>query len=1336
MKLLSITLCFLSFLSLTAQTYFNEWLDYDQTYYKFRIAEDGLYRIPYSALQQADLAQKSPEGFHLFSRGEEIPIYVSSNEIFGSEDFIEFYGQKNDGSFDTQLFQNPDWQLTDRKSLFTDSIGYYLMWDNGFEGERMEVVENNLSGELPEKEEYFMYESGLVHTNIFNEGKPTEVTSIAYTNDDGQYTLNTNFSNFEQGEGFTGTTIVGEKTNIYQIPTLGVYKEENAPLGFFEAKMAGKSNEAEIENDHSLILEVNDIVALHRAYEGYNTPVFNASIEPNFLNDIRTKVAYKSVGEFFTNPFHDLQSVIYTFLIYPRYFDFSVEANEEVKDATEFYFELQHLNQAYFEVFHFNGGNQSVLYDLNNQQRFEIAASNDLYKIHLPESPSMELESRKLFLANTTEGVIRTIDELQSIQFTDYQKLATQGNYIIISHPSLRTGNIDWIEAYGNYRSTPNGGSYKVVIADIEELYDQFTYGIPKHPLAIRHFVNFAVDKWGTNPEYLFLIGKGVGYRSSVSPSDFNANLIPTFGHMPSDIMLTARDVFDFRPQLGVGRLSARMPEDVQNYFNKIQQYEHVGDCTIADRAWRKHMLFQGAGSNDHRVNLIKSFLNPHQSIVEDNSFGAKVLDIQIGRNFQGVFNTRPFLEQGLGLISYLGNGTGQWWKTDILENPTDYQQATPRYPFAFSACAFTGDIFKSPNIDASMPETWVGAKGKGFIGFLGTLTYAFWETNSMYLDELYQQISQTNYNQPIGKCIKETIENIYINVPNSAHSNRTKSTIQEFIFEGDPAFIIGGGFDRPEYVIENNYTYSFVDTENGYVRKTENRNDVEVLDVEGNILQPKNNLINVIEENKNLQLKVRVTNLGKAIEENFTIQVLRRILGEIEVELIAEKSVASPFYEKNHIIDLPYLDSTVEDAIYEYFVQIDPNNDIPEDCEDNNEVVLPLRFSTCAGLAEQYANLEITNVQSDYCANDPAIQLQANIGGGTFVIEQIGGPAYNVNVFQPSQLGGGDFVVRYTVTDVETGCAFTTETFTTIVEPIAVIESISLIDVCVGDVVQINTTPAEGQYVWNFGSGGDLNFTGTPENPILSWNTPGEKWITLKVFENGCESETVSQLIMVYPQVAENFPISCEANDNSIYFEWDAEGAAAYNILVNDVWVTQLSGEVNNYTVENLSSDEVVSIEVIAVPSGTCKEILSTLTCKTICSGEAPVLDMEDIYCGSNSVLIEAPTANGLFRIENPDGSTLNVEGSFFSSIFQDGISTVVFEYSEGECFYTSNEYQVIVSNPQVSIEGNTAICPDNLFSLIEVPETFAAYQWNVSNANNYILGVEEAGNYAVTVT
>ncbi len=227
MKSLTITFCLLAFIALSAQeTYFNEWIDYNQTYYKFRIAEDGLYRIPYSALQQAGLAEKNPDGFHLFSRGEEVPIFLSSNsnETFGSDDFIEFYAQKNDGSFDTQLFQNPDWQLTDRQSLFTDSIGYYLMWDDSFEGERVEVVENDLSGELPEKEMYFMYESGRVFKNIFHVGKPTLISSIAIIEEwTGQpHPLNYNFADFEAGEGFVSSIILGGTMKTYKILTFEV----------------------------------------------------------------------------------------------------------------------------------------------------------------------------------------------------------------------------------------------------------------------------------------------------------------------------------------------------------------------------------------------------------------------------------------------------------------------------------------------------------------------------------------------------------------------------------------------------------------------------------------------------------------------------------------------------------------------------------------------------------------------------------------------------------------------------------------------------------------------------------------------------------------------------------------------------------------------------------------------------------------------------------------------------------------------------------------------------------------------------------------------------------
>lgn len=1252
MRLLTITLCFLSFLSLSAQTYFNEWIDYTKTYHKFRIAEDGLYRIPYSALQQEGLAEKSPEGFHLFSRGEEIPIFISSNETFGSEDFIEFYGQQNDGSFDTQLFQNPDWQLTDRQSLFTDSIGYYLMWDDGFEGERIEVVENDLSGELPEQEEFFMYESGRIFKQVFSIGTPTRVHSMERT-----HGVNVYFADFEKGEGFASSIILGETIKTYNIPTLGVYHSLNVPSASLETKMVGINNEEDVENDHYLRVHINESTYIDEVYEGHDTPTFHANISVNDLSEVRTEIAYESVGEFFHLSSEDWQSISHVFLTYPRQFDFSVYHANTIRDTTEFYFELQHFNEAYFEIFHFNGGSQTVLYDLNNNQRMEIEAVDTLYKIHLPASTSMEEESRKLFLANTDEGVIRTIDSLQSVQFTDYQKLANQGDYIILSHPFLREGDTDWVETYGNYRSTTNGGNHKVVIADIEELYDQFSHGILQHPLSIRHFVNFAVDKWGVNPKYLFLIGKGISYRATYFPSTFNANLIPTFGHNPSDIMLAVRNIFDYRPQLGVGRLSARTPEDVKNYFNKIRQYENVDfeDCTIEDRAWRKQAFFQSGANSEAEIPMFESYLEDYENALEYVSFGGKVLDVQAYKNYSLDFQTTPFIEQGIGILQYSGHSTGQNWKTDILEDPTSYNQTSPRFPVIFSAASFAGNIFKATSGKKSLSEFWVSAQNKGAIGFLGEVSFDWRESEDIYLTELYRQFSLTNYNQPIGKCLKETIQNVFIGNPNDELYDMMKTNVQTFVFEGDPALIIGGGFDRPEYVVDNNYDFSFIDKLNGYVRKTEKRNDVEVLDMSGNVLQPQNDIIEVEDNEGDLQLKVRVTNLGKAIEENFTIQVSRRIVGETEMELIAEKSVASPLYETIYTIDLPYLESSIEGEVYEYFVQIDSDNTIAEDCEDNNEVVLQLRFSICPLIVDLYADLAIINLQSEHCISDPAIQLQANISGGMFVIEQIGGLTYNFDVFQPSSLGGGDFVVRYSVTDSGTGCIFTTETHTTVVEPIASIESITTTEVCVGHAVQIGAGATWGDYIWDFAGG---NFNGTPQNPIISWNTPGEKMITLKVWEDGCESTTVTQVVRVYPQIAENFSISCESNSSSITFNWEANGASGFLIYADNVLIQSLSSNENSFTFNNLEPEQEVSITVVATPEGTCEQVESTLTCKT--------------FCIEQTLEIEVNSNQGA------EIATLSVEGNFVEYLWNTGETTPFIEVTANGTYTvtTTDEY------------------------------------------------------------
>lgn len=934
--LLTIILCLWTSLQLFAQetTYFNEWINYEKTYHKFYIEEDGIYRISADVLEEMGLNSIPLEGYHLFSRGEEVPIYISPFSDVVSENYIEFYATKNDGSFDTQMFENSDWQLTDRRSLFTPKAAYYLMWDESLEGKRIETVSNDLSVELPEQEPYFMYESGQIYRNIFYVGEPSKA---ALSDDSGP--VNYNFSKLEKGEGFVSSVILGETTKTYSIPTLGAYQAEDAPLVSLKTKVVGQNDDLMVETDHHLQVKINDNLYIDDTYEGHDTPIYEASLEASQLSDVRTEVVYESVGDLFTTPSEDWQAISYTFLTYPRLFDFRAYSAGEVVDADEFSFELQHSDEAYFEVSNFNGGNAAVLYDIDNSQRYVVLAQEDVYKIHLRQGTSMNVESRPLFFANQENGAVQNIEALQfeALQFTDYAALANQGNYILLSHPTLREGDTDWVQTYGNYRSGEAGGNYNVVLADIQELYDQFAHGIQNHPLSIRHFVNFAVDNWATNPEYLFLMGKGITYRATTTPSIFEANFIPTFGHQPSDVFLTARGFNDYRPQVAVGRLSALTSEDVKNYFHKIEQYEDIADCSIEERAWRKEALFQTVGLDESEVVKTESFMKSYQPILEGSFFGGKVLDIQAAEGYSPLFTTRPFIEEGVGLLHFFGHSTGQIWKTDVVQNLNSYQQKSPRYPLVFSSSSFVGNTFKSTNSNPSMAEDWVLTKDRGAIGFLGNATFHLRQTEDIFYDELYQQISQDNYNQPIGKALKASIEALYIADMDAPLYNEMRGTIEQHTFEGDPALVIGGSFERPEYVINEEYEYSFIDVENAYTIQTEIRNDVVLLDATtGEILPLVNDRFDLTSMEE-IALKVRVTNLGKAVNDNLEIEVVKIDSEGLET-ILSTENLTSPAYEMTYDLTVPI---PVVNTLEEYDLVVRVSSDLEEDCNDNNSVSL-----------------------------------------------------------------------------------------------------------------------------------------------------------------------------------------------------------------------------------------------------------------------------------------------------------------------------------------------------------------------------------------------------------
>ena len=125
----------------------------------------------------------------------------------------------------------------------------------------------------------------------------------------------------------------------------------------------------------------------------------------------------------------------------------------------------------------------------------------------------------------------------------------------MISHKNLWSAAQD----YKTYKQTVHGGSYKVLLADIDELYDQFAYGIVKHPLSIRNFCKLTVDTFANVPKYLFLVGKSIRtegmrlYPVYQGKNLYELNMVPTYGNPPSDVILTSRfnpSDPDFRPAI------------------------------------------------------------------------------------------------------------------------------------------------------------------------------------------------------------------------------------------------------------------------------------------------------------------------------------------------------------------------------------------------------------------------------------------------------------------------------------------------------------------------------------------------------------------------------------------------------------------------------------------------------------------------------------------------------------------------------------------------------------------------------------------------------------------
>ncbi|MEM6265228.1 MAG: hypothetical protein AAGI38_22190, partial [Bacteroidota bacterium] len=168
------------FLSAQSFDYGNGWYksNPDQTYIKFQVNEDGIYRVTRQDLLNSgfDLAGVEADILRLIYRGQEKAMYVAK-DANGELNFLEFFGKRNDGKLDSLLYRDPvsgihlynddftgrrinDLQPNKEFSLFTDTSTYYLTWKPGVFGLRiLEYVD--VSYGAYSAEPYFSYEGVL-----------------------------------------------------------------------------------------------------------------------------------------------------------------------------------------------------------------------------------------------------------------------------------------------------------------------------------------------------------------------------------------------------------------------------------------------------------------------------------------------------------------------------------------------------------------------------------------------------------------------------------------------------------------------------------------------------------------------------------------------------------------------------------------------------------------------------------------------------------------------------------------------------------------------------------------------------------------------------------------------------------------------------------------------------------------------------------------------------------------------------------------------------------------------------------------------------------------------
>ncbi len=870
----------------TAQSFNNEWIDYNKTYYKFKVGTTGLYRIPQTALAAINLGNTDVAAFQLWRNGEEVAIYTSNQTgVLAAGGFIEFWGEANDGKADQALYRNPLDHINNSKSLFTDTAAYFLTINAAGSNKRLVPTANTIpAGAVTEP--YFM------HTASINPNEAIHLGPYAGTVSEPAVS-----ASFEGGEGWTSGEIDQNQSRTISQSGMFPFTGSGAPQMQISMNVVGNS-----ANSRSVQMKLNNTDIFNVTLNGFDYSRLTNTIPVSVLNGSSESILVSNIS---TVPNNRIK-IAGVEITYPRFYNFG--------GASNFRFKVAVGAGKYLEVSGFNTLSSPVaLYDLANGRRYDADLTTpSVVKIYLQPSTI----APDLVLAGLAATNIKTVTGFQTINFIDFSNQANQGNYLMITHNAILAGpnGSAPVEEYRAYRSSAAGGGYNAKIYMIDQLTDQFAYGIKGSPLSVRNFLRFARSEFSAPPKSVFIIGKGVKYRSArlneSDPVTARLNLIPTFGEPASDMLLSAEGSSSV-PLTPIGRVPVINGNEFAIYLDKIRQYDQqLTPLPGVDAGiWKKNVVHIVGANEAGLASQLSGYLNAHERIIKDTFYGVQVSDFASSTNAGAqqiqAEQLRQLLNRGVNLLTYFGHSSTESL-TFNLENPDNYSNHG-KYPVFHMMGCNVGDIFtlnaNRLSTISTISDKYLLAKDRGSIGMMAGTALGFVSNLGQYNQQLYELMAVKGYGGTLGELMQKAIVNTF-NSSGGEGNLYTRAQCEEYTLNGDPAIRLYQ-FDKPDYAIEDAM--------------------VTVTPAIVSVAEP------------NFTVRAKIANLGKAIKKDLVVE-LKRTYPDLSTQVVQRDTIAAVHYADSitYRIDInPLLDKGAN----KFTITIDPENNIDELFESNNSI-------------------------------------------------------------------------------------------------------------------------------------------------------------------------------------------------------------------------------------------------------------------------------------------------------------------------------------------------------------------------------------------------------------